>query len=422
MHLGIFFLFALALLDLLVDAVLEENLGQRLGVEQVLLLGEVDFQFALQVFQQLVGVAAQHFGDAHLHRAVFTDHGHIHRDRHRTVGVHVKPLHRLFRIVAAGRHHLDFHLVGGVVIHARNLDFVLFGGFFDRCDQCFGGGGRRNFTDDQVAADDFDLRAQRDLAVAVVVLAHIHQPALLEIGIKLELLSPQHRDFGFEQLVEVVRHDLGRHADRDAVAAQHQQRRDLRRQRYRLHAAPVVGVDELGDVVVEQHLMAERRKAALDVTPRRSRAAGQDVAEIALPGDVILLVGQHHQRILDRSVAVRMIVHGVADHVRDLVGASVVDLIERPEHTALHRLQSVVHIGNRAVLDHIAGVFKEVPVHHGPEIVVIAAVALGGNAVRIAVFRRIVVFGNDFGVERNRRVQFVLFRFVTHICALPGCS
>ena len=420
-HLGVLLLLALALLDLLVDAVLEEDLRQRLSVEERLLTLQIDLQLPLQMLQQFRGIAPEHLRHAHLHRAALADHRHVHRNRNRAVGVHVQPLHRLLRIVSAGRHHLDLHLVGGVVVDARNLDLVLLGRLLDRRHQRLGGGGGRNFADDEVAADDFDLRPQRNLAVAVVVFAHIHQPALLEIRVELEGFAPQLRDLRLEQFVEVVRHDLRRHADRDAVAAEHQERRHLRRKHHRLDPPPVVGVDEFGDVVVEQYLMPERRKTALDVPPRRRRTAGQDVAEIPLPGDVILLVGKHHQRIFDRRVAVRMKVHRVADDVRHLVGAPVVHLIERPEHPALHRFETVVDIRNGAVLDDVTRVFQEVPVHHHPEIVVVAAVTFGGDTAVLA-FARFAVPLRLFRFGGNRSVKFRLLRFLTHIYALPGCS
>ncbi|MPM79347.1 hypothetical protein SDC9_126380 [bioreactor metagenome] len=207
-----------------------------------------------------------------------------------------------------------------------------------------------------------------------------------------------------------MRHDPGGHADRDAVAAEHQERRDFHRQHHRLLASPVVGVHEFGDVVVEQHLAPHRRKTALDITRRGGGTAGQQVAEVPLFGDEIFLVRQHHQRVADRSVAVRMVVHGVADHVGGFVGASVVDLVERPEDAPLDRLQAVVHVGNRAVFDHIAGVFEEVPVHHGAEIFVGAALADRRDRRFVRKFFRI------------DRFRLLIFRFFTHTSALPGSS
>ena len=296
-----------------------------------------------------------------------------------------------------------------VIVDAGDFDFVLFGRLLDRSDQAFSRGRGRNLPDDQLAAVDVDLRAQRDLAVAVLIVADIHQAALLEIRKQLERLAAQLADLGIQELVEIVRHDLRRHADRNAVAAEHQQRRNLHRQHDRLLAAAVVGVDELRDVVVEQHLAPHRRQAAFDVTRCGGGTSGQDIAEIPLLRNEVLLVRKHHERIPDRRIAVRMKVHRVADHVRRLVGAPVVDLVERPENAALHRLQAVVHIRNRAVLDDVARVLEEVLVHHFAEVLVAAAVADGRDRRLVRRFRFDLF---DLG----------LFRFVTHISALPDWS
>jgi len=379
-------------------------------MEQVFLFAEFDLEFVLQVFEQFLRVAFDDLGDAHHRRAALADYRQVDRDRHRAVGVHEERLPGLLRVVAAGRHDFDFDLLGGVVVDAGDFDLVLFGRLLDRGDQALGGGGGRNFADDQLAAVDVDLRPEGDLAVAVLVFADIHHPALLEIGVELEGLAAQLADLGVEKFVEVVRHDAGGHAHRDAVAAQHQQRGNLHRQHHRLLAAPVVGVDEFGDVVVEQHLAPHRRQAAFDVTRRGGGTAGQRVAEVPLLGDEVFLVGQHHQRVADRGVAVRMKVHGVADHVGCLVGAPVVDFVERPEDAALDRLQTVVDVGDGAVLDYVAGVFEKVAVHHGAEVFVGAALADRRD-------RRLV--RNLFRIERFR---LDVLRFVTHISALPGSS
>ena len=112
---GVLLGFALALLDLLVDPVFKENLRQRLGVKQILLPRQIDFQFPFQIFEQFCRVAPQHLAHGHADRTPFANHGHIHRNRHRAVGIHVERLQRLLRVVPPGRHDLDLHLLGGVI-------------------------------------------------------------------------------------------------------------------------------------------------------------------------------------------------------------------------------------------------------------------------------------------------------------------
>ena len=73
----------------------------------------------------------------------------------------------------------------------------------------------------------------------------------------------------------------------------------------------------------------------------------------------------------------RMIVHGVADDVGDLLGASVIYLIQRPEDPPLNRLEAVVDIGDGAGTDDVTCVIEEVAVDHFAEIIV-GALLLSG--------------------------------------------
>ena len=82
-------------------------------------------------------------------------------------------------------------------------------------------------------------------------------------------------------------------------------------QRDRLLVAAVVAGNEIGDLVVEDFGARQFGQAAFDVARRGGEVAGENVAEIALAFDEIALVGQHHQRVADGGVAVRMILHGV---------------------------------------------------------------------------------------------------------------
>ena len=175
-----------------------------------------------------------------------------------------------------------------------------------------------------------DLRANPDLAEPVLVVAHVHDAAELEVGVELERLLLQKRDLGLEKLDEVVRQDRRRKPHRDAVRAHHQQKRDLRGQVDRLFLAPVVVRHERGRLPVEDLLAREFRQAAFDVARRRVRHAGVERAVVALPVDEIALalapelVRQNHDRVADGGVAVRMVLHRVADDVRDLGVAAVV--------------------------------------------------------------------------------------------------
>ena len=219
----------------------------------------------------------------------------------------------------------------GEIVDALDLDLALARGVLDGANQRVGGGRGRDFLDDDGGLVlDLDLGADLDLARAVLVAAGVHEAAGLEVGQALERLLLEDGDLGLEQLGEVVRQDARGHAHGDAFGAEHEQQRQLAGQGDRLLVAPVVAGHELGDLVVEHLRARQLGQPALDVARRGGGVAGEDVAEVALALDEVALVGQHHQRVADRGVAVRMVLHRVADDVGDLDEAPVVLVVQAP--------------------------------------------------------------------------------------------
>ena len=132
------------------------------------------------------------------------------------------------------------------------------------------------------------------------------------------------RDAGIDHLAEIVRRDIGRHADRDAACPVHQQVREARRQHHRLFLVAVVVRLEIDRVLVDvlEQFHGRPAETAFGVAHGRRRIA-VDRAEIALPVDQRQAHGEilrhAHQRVVDRLVAVRVIfAHHVADHARRL--------------------------------------------------------------------------------------------------------
>ena len=160
--------------------------------------------------------------------------------------------------------------------------------------------------------------------------------------------------------VEVVRRDVGRHADGDAGGAVDQQIGDARGQHHRLGArAVVVGAEGDGLLLdLLQHLVGDAREPAFRVAHRRCRIAVER-AEVARAVDQRHAQRERlrhaHERLVDGGVAVRMVVaHHVADDLGALamlgVGREVL-LPHRVEDAALHRLEPVAHVGQRARRD-----------------------------------------------------------------------
>ena len=176
------------------------------------------------------------------------------------------------------------------------------------------------------------------------------------------------RDRRIDQLDEVVRQNLRRQTDRDTVGTLRQQQREFHGKRHRLLVTAVVGAHPLGRLLVENHVEGEFRQAGFDVTARSCFVAREDVAPVALTVDQQVLLPQLHQRVLDRRVAVRVVLHGLAHEVGDLVVTAVVDDLHRMKDTPLDGFQSVLDMRHGAFEDHVRGVVQEPVLIHAREL------------------------------------------------------
>ena len=169
------------------------------------------------------------------------------------------------------------------------------------------------------------------------------------------------RDAGVDDLAEIVRRNIGRHADRDAAGAIDQKIGEARRQDRRLPLlAVVIGleIDGVGIDVLDQR-QRRARETRFGVAHGR-RAVAVHRAEIALPVDQRQAhregLRHAHQRVVDRGVAVGMVfTHHFADDARRFhigpVGQEIV-FLRRIEDAPMHRLQAVAHVGQSAAHDH----------------------------------------------------------------------
>ena len=201
------------------------------------------------------------------------------------------------------------------------------------------------------------------------------------------------RDAGIDHLAEIVRRDVGGHADRDAACPVHQQVGEAGRQHHRLFLVAVVVRLEIDRVLVDILEQLHRRPAetAFGVAHGRRRIA-VDRAEIALPVDQRQAHGEilrhAHQRVVDRLVAVRVIfAHHVADHARRfhvfLVGRMPV-LVHGIEDAPMHGLETVARVRQRPRHDHAHGVIEVAALH-------LLGDGDGANIGRAGVFRLLVV-------------------------------
>ncbi len=173
---------------------------------------------------------------------------------------------------------------------------------------------------------------------------------------------------GLDRLAEVVRRDVGRHPDRDTRRAVHDEVGESRRQHRRLLQAIVEVGDEVDGILVDvlEHRHRDAREAGFRVAVGGRRIA---VHRAEVPLTIHQRIAQRevldhpHQRVVNRHVAVRVI---LAEHVADDCGALLVgtaghepQLVHGVQDAAVHGLEPIAHVGERALHDHAHRIVEE---------------------------------------------------------------
>ena len=157
-----------------------------------------------------------------------------------------------------------------------------------------------------------------------------------------------------------MRRNVGRHADGDAAGAVDDEIGDARGQNRGLECGLVVVGGEVDGLHVDvgEQFAGDARHAALGVTHGRGRIA-IDGAEVALAIDERIAqregLRHAHQGVVDGGVAVGMVdTHGLSDDLGALGVLLVVleaHLAHGVEHAAMHGLEAVASVGQRAADD-----------------------------------------------------------------------
>ena len=317
----------------------------------------------------MVGAASQDFADAHEVRFLVHDDAGVRRDRHFAVGERVQRVDRpVGRLVVADVNY-DLDLVGRIVVDLLDFDLAFVVRADDRILDRLGGRAERNFGDRQrpfVDLVDPGAHFDRSAAQSVVIARYVGQPPGRKIRVNFEVAAPEVGDARVDQFVEVMWQDFRCQSDRDALDSLGQQQREFDRQRYRFLIPPVVRQHPFGDFRVEHHVQREFRQPRLDVTRGGGSVAGQHVAPVSLAVDQQVFLPELHQRVTDRGVAVRVVLHRRPDDVRHFVVPAVVQFLHRVQDAPLHRLQPVFDMRHGAFEDHVRCVIqKPVLVHAG---------------------------------------------------------
>ena len=237
----------------------------------------------------------------------------------------------------------------------------------------------RNFGDDDglaVFVESFDagLGAHHEASAAVLVGIHDSARAVNDAGGgeiralhefqnfgELGIGTVHQRDGGIHDFGQIVGRNFRRHAHCDAVGSVDQQIRDARGKNVGLDFVAVVVRAHIDGIFVEifEQRCSDAGQSGFGVTIGRGRIAIHR-AEVSLSIHQRIAHGkrlrQAHQSVVHREVAVGMVfAHHVADDAGALAGGLVgrqAHLLHGVQNAAMHRLESVADVGQRAPDDH----------------------------------------------------------------------
>ncbi len=211
------------LLDALVDTLLDEDLLQGQPMLLVDPLGTIVFQLSLELILQTIGQGVDDLGDRQLHRLSIPNHGGIRGYGDRAIRISIELGNHLLGRNPPGQGQFDLHLLGCKIVDRGNLHPALLGSGLDGGDHALGGCSIGDFTDDDaLLVEHVDAGSHLHLATAIVIGIHIQQSALGKVGVEAHRLALDDCDLGLPEFHQVMGQELGRHADGDALAAQHQ--------------------------------------------------------------------------------------------------------------------------------------------------------------------------------------------------------
>ena len=266
--------------------------------------------------------------------------------------------------------HDDTRLVCREIINLTNLNLAFLVGFEDGLDD-FGSGGTEGDLGDNkcliiIRLGDAGADLHHSSSFAVVIARDINDAARREIGEELERLIAQIRQGSIAKLIEIMRKNFRIESDRNTFYALREQKRELNRQVNRFVFSSVIRLHPLGSLGIEDCFEGELREARLYITRRRRPVSGKDIAPVPLTINEEVFLAELDQGIADRRIAMRVILHGLADDIGYLVILAVIHRFHRMQDTPLHGLETILNSRNSALQDHIRRIIQEpILVHAG---------------------------------------------------------
>ena len=185
----------------------------------------------------------------------------------------------------------------------------------------------------------------------------------------MELLTTQICNGSITYLVEVVRHYLRVQAYGDALHSLCEQQGEFHRQSDRFLVTSVIGHLPLRRLGIEDRLKGKFAQSGLNITGRSSTGTSQDITPVTLCINKQVFLTQLHQCIANRSITMRMELHGVSYDIRHLVIPSVIHALHRVQDTPLNGFQTILYMRNGTFEDYVRGIIQEPVLVHTTKVV-----------------------------------------------------
>jgi hypothetical protein len=345
-----------------IDTFFNEDLFKRSEEEGFLLFGFFDLKFSTKEVTGTFGGVSKEVGEREEVRFIVINHTTIRRDADFTVGKSIKGVNRLIGRDSGCEVNKDFNLLCSIIIDFTNLYLVPFVGFEDGInhrDSSPTEGDLRNGKG--TAVDLVYLRTYFDgtTPFTVIVSGDIHETACLEVGIKSERFLTQAGNAGIQEFIEVMWKYFRGETNCDTFNTLCQEERKLDGKSDRFFIPAIIGILPMGGFGIENCFEGELRKTCLYVSRSSGTVSGKNIPPITLTINKDIFLSELNEGITDRSVAVRVKLHGMPHNVSDLIIPSVVKAFHGVKDTPLYRFKSVVNMRDGAFEDNVGSIVEE---------------------------------------------------------------
>ena len=148
-----------------------------------------------------------------------------------------------------------------------------------------------------------------------------------------------------------------------------QQQREFHRERNRLLVTAIIRHLPISCLRIKNGVEGKLGQTRLNISRSGSTVASKYVSPVSLSVDEQILLSQLHQGVANRSIAMRVELHGVAHDVSHLVVASVVHTLHRVQYTALHRLQTILDTWHRTFKNNVRSIVEKPVLIHATKMV-----------------------------------------------------